>query len=246
MLGHAGELGNKAHRGENVSLVNVSEAKLRGFDRTSLLTDVTIDNLELTQAIQCIGSTVVGCEGGDNSLPLATNRSTAVRVYLRFSGPQTLFTSIADVPVRLYVLAGSGAGAEVFTLDSAGTAVKFPERTNATHSANFFLSIDGPGDIPVRMCAVIDPDDEIAESDESNNRFPQSGSVEKLFEARRSIETDAIPVASRVNAGDAAHVPNQSHVATQPAVSARPARGRLPVCSRRGARSRRRGRIRSS
>jgi V8-like Glu-specific endopeptidase len=217
------ELGQKLQlQAEHVELVNRAKAVIvPGFLRN----DLTITGLEITQAIQCyptlLGSTVAGCEGGDNSLPVLTNRSTAVRVHLKLiPGIAFIATEIPNVPVRLYVKAGTGAGARIFTMDGAGTASTNPQRnfqdpvTNATHSANFFLSIDGDGNIPTRMCARVDPDNIYNESNESNNRFPASGAVEKTFEERRPIEIDALPIDYRQNNTQGASVPNNSTVTT--------------------------------
>ena len=170
------------------------ESEVVVFDPNLFRPDLTITNIEITQAIQCLNSNIPECAGGDNSLPVATNRSTAVRVHLKLSSLLISQQEIQNVPVRLYVKAGTGSGAEIFFRDGAGTASKNPQRTEATHSANFFLSIDGDGDIPVRMCAKVDPFNEYSESNENNNRFPATGSLTKTFEERRAIEIDGLPI----------------------------------------------------
>ena len=202
---HTTELAAAAARADEVALVT---RRVSDFQSYTVIAkpDLTITDIEITQAIQCLNSVIAGCE--DNSLHVATNRSTAVRVHLKLTPGLALFAQLVDVPVRLWVKAGSGSGAEVFTLDGAGTASSFPDRTEATHSANFFLSIDGDGDIPVRMCAKVDPDNAYSESVETNNGFPDLGSVTKTFEEREPIAIIGAPVDYRPNGNEAALVPN--------------------------------------
>ena len=211
ILVHGQELGLPPTQAEEVTLIARRVGDLSIQSLSVLWPDLSIPGIEITQAIQCYDSPIPGC--GDNSLPVSTNRSTAVRVYLSLGGGGLFGADqIEDVDVRLYVKAGTGSGANIFTMDGTGTAARNPLRTEATHSANFFLSIDGDGDIPVRMCAQVDPDKQIRETDETNNRFPAEGSVEKTFEERRQVEIDGLPVDYRRNNTEGAAVPSNNVV----------------------------------
>ncbi|HJZ48351.1 MAG TPA: CARDB domain-containing protein, partial [Roseiflexaceae bacterium] len=114
--------------------------------------DLSIDSLEITQAIQT----------PSNSVPLIAGRPAIVRVYARHSG--------TTVPGSVSVsLTGERDGVELPPVTLGPQAVSAsPSRASYSSSFNVPLPTSWLSGT-VSMTATIDPDDAVAESDETNN-----------------------------------------------------------------------------
>ena len=142
------------------------------------LLDLSIFGIEITQAIQCFNPSDGLKDCPDNSLPVALEKSTVARTYLRASDIPLPF-ELAGVPVRLHLM---GGGQEV-TLDSHGIAIANSLiEQGSSGSADFWFRIKANNDFPVSFYAEVDPDNTIVETNENNNRFPPSGTIDMVFQ----------------------------------------------------------------
>lgn len=135
--------------------------------------DLSVASVELTQAIQD--------SSGSNAL-IAGNH-TAARVYVQVSnsatpvGGVTAFLSVFKNG-SLHTLMGPNAPGFI-------TAPLVPDPDNQGHSLNFTLPLDLSEDDTVDLVIDLDPMDQIAEDDETNNSTQVSGVV---FECRETPE----------------------------------------------------------
>ncbi len=158
------------------------------FDWTRAFTpDVSIHGIEVTQAIQCFNPDDGLDDCADNSLPLVLDKPSAARIYLRYSSVQA--PTLANVPVRLHIRAYG----KNYTANVTGTARAELRQTNATDSANVFFTAFG-GNTTVEFYAVVDPNNAIAESNETNNRYPPTGSIQVTFSNRRTLRITGRPL----------------------------------------------------
>lgn len=142
--------------------------------------DLSIDNIELTQAIQCLDTSQGLATCADNSLRLAIKKGSTARIYLRYDGP---LARMNGVPVRIYFRANG----VWYQADATGNAVKTLDR-GADDSADVWFKVDFSKDITVDVYAVVDPNNIIAETNENNNRFPASGYITKTFRKRDTMK----------------------------------------------------------
>ncbi len=151
--------------------------------------DLGIFGIEITQGIQCFDTSkgLTGCP--DNSLPVVAGKLTAARVYLKFS--HLLLNQRNNVPVRLYMSVDGGPWQAA---DSTAKALKTLDQSQASNSANFIFTVSGPSTSVVRFYAVVDPDSEIAETHEGNNRYPSAGYVTMTFRSRRDLKIISRPL----------------------------------------------------
>ena len=143
--------------------------------------DLSIYGIEITQGIQCFdtGKGLAGC--ADNSLPVATKKDAAARIYLKYS---SLFgTSLSNVPVRLHIFAN---GVEYIANASGRARSTLDEGT--TDSADIYFNVNFTNDVAVQFYAEVDPNNTIAESNEGNNRFPASGTTNLTFRRRDTLK----------------------------------------------------------
>jgi hypothetical protein len=143
--------------------------------RVILQNDLQITNVEVTQGIQTTANTV----------SLVDGRKTAVRVFVK----STAF-SRANVPVRVHFLIG---GVEKALANGVvAEAVPSPDRLSMANSANFYVTTGGHP--TVQIYAEVDPDKNISETNETNNRWPSSGYLELPFEDRASPSFEFVRV----------------------------------------------------
>jgi len=142
--------------------------------------DLSIFGIELTQAIQCFDPSKGLAACGDNSLRLAVKKGGAARIYLKYSGP---LSSLPNVPVRIYFRANG----VWYQANANGKAVKTLDQSK-NDSADVWFKVDSSNDITVDIYAVVDPDNVIAETNESNNRFPASGYITRTFRKRDRLK----------------------------------------------------------
>jgi hypothetical protein len=127
--------------------------------------DLSIHGIEITQGIQCFDSSngLSGC--GDNSLPVIARKNSAARIYLKYGG---LVGSASNIPVRLYIRPNGGFWYTAYTTGKAASTLD----QSANDDARVYFNVNFTNDVAVDFYAVVDPDDTISESDETNNRFP--------------------------------------------------------------------------
>ncbi|UCH60854.1 MAG: hypothetical protein JSV61_05060 [Anaerolineales bacterium] len=145
--------------------------KIVSYQPLPLLPDLSIHGIEIIQGIQCFntGQGLAGCS--DNSLPMVAQKDSTARIYLKFSG--LTGSSMSNVPVRLYIWA-NGTWYNALVSGKATTSVD--QATN--DSANVYFNVNFPNGIQnVSFYAVVDPDGLIAETNESNNRFPAAANT---------------------------------------------------------------------
>lgn len=146
-------------------------------------TDLSLHGIEITQGIQCFDTStgLAGCP--DNSLPVVTNKSTAARVYIKYSN--LFFTQRNNVPVRLFIRRDGGAWQSI---DATGKGLPAIDQSQAANSANFYFTINGNSARVVDFYAVVDPNNVIAETNETNNRYPSSGHLTMTFRPRQGLD----------------------------------------------------------
>lgn len=111
-----------------------------------------------------------------------TKKSTAARIYLRISGA---VSSLSNVPVRMHLFDVNNVE---YVVTTTGKAMSFIDRANAESSANVYFSVNFSGAVPVRYYAVVDPNNTITETNESNNRFPASGTSSITFTPSQTMK----------------------------------------------------------
>jgi len=151
--------------------------------------DPRVVNMEVTQSSQCLFSASGDTDCADNQIPLVSRRVTWVRVYVGSGSP--LF-DIPNVQVRLTVRRNNAAW---LTLNTTTTARHLIDRDNIDHSANFLVlcTVCNNGDT-LNFRAEADPNNLIAEPNETNNVFPPSGYLNLPVYTRRGFDVTAVPM----------------------------------------------------
>ena len=142
--------------------------------------DLTVTGIEVTQAIQRFDPANPS-DPDNNTIPLVWRRPTVARVYV---GVANSTSAVPNVTAKLEVYYSGGLR---YTLspDFPGVieAPLSPDRNEEHHTLNFTLP--GWGGADVDLVATVDPDDDIAEDDETNN----TGRVDDLaFQCRITPE----------------------------------------------------------
>jgi len=138
--------------------------------------DLSIHGIEITQGIQCFDTSKGLATCPDNTLPVVNKKDTAARIYLKSGG---IFSSINNVPVRLHIRANG----VWYSGDASGKATASLNRANSD-SANIYFNVNFSNDVVVDFYAEVDPNNTIAESDETNNRYPSVGYLTLTFRTR--------------------------------------------------------------
>lgn len=124
-----------------------------------------------------------------NSLPLVTRKGTAARVYVAIEreGGGT-FT---NVPIRLYIRPRGGEWTVTSTRGRPYPLRRFsagdfsPRRS--TDVPWVWFRVDATVPVELELYAVVDPENLIVETDETDNRFPTTGYVRVRFFPRKSV-----------------------------------------------------------
>jgi len=143
--------------------------------------DLSVYGIEITQGVQCFDTSkgLAGC--ADNSLPMVVKKDAAARIYLRYSG--TLGSSLSGVPVRLHIFAN---GVE-YIANASGRATTTINQ-GATDSADVYFNANFSGDVGLSFYAEVDPNHVFAETNETNNRYPSSGTINLTFFKRDTLK----------------------------------------------------------
>lgn len=143
--------------------------------------DLSIHGIEITQGIQCFDNSKGLASCGDNSLPVAAKKDTTARIYLKYSG--FLSSSMSNVPVRLHIFAN---GVE-YIANASGKATTTINQGNSD-SADIYFNVNFSNDVNVTFYAVVDPNNTVSETNESNNRYPASGTISMTFRKRTTLD----------------------------------------------------------
>lgn len=146
----------------------------------TVLDDLSIFGIEVTQGIQCFNTSqgLSGCP--DNSLPLVAQKDTTARIYLKYGGSAG---SKAGVPVRLHLFANG----QEYIVNTFGRARKTLDQS-VTDNANVWFNVNFVNGTDVSFYAEVDPNNTYAELNENNNRFPSSGTFTLHFYKRTTFD----------------------------------------------------------
>src|SRR4030043_1298079 len=143
--------------------------------------DLSIHGIEITQGIQCFDTSKGLATCANNSMPVVDQKDTSARIYLKYSSLYGV--SQNNVPVRLFIRA---AGVW-YQADASGKATGSIDQTNPD-SANIYFNVNFTSDVPVDFYAIVDPNNVISETDETNNRYPASGYLTLTFRPRDTLK----------------------------------------------------------
>lgn len=142
--------------------------------------DFAIHGIEITQGIQCFDTSkgLAGC--ANNSVPVVNKKDSTARIYLKASNVSSVRDSI---PVRLFIRANN----VWYTANTTGKTTTAIDQ--ATHdSADIYFNVNFNNAVAVDFYAIVDPDNTITESNESNNRFPAgTGYITLTFQPRTTM-----------------------------------------------------------
>jgi hypothetical protein len=158
-------------------IVNYGPADPRG--------DLSVDDVEVTQGIQCLDNTVGDTDCADNSIPLVERRPTYVRVFVDTGAA---IANLGNVNARLRRVI-DGDAVYIHAYNGPISAPPLPNRGSTNHTLNFLLPLDwwaGSYQFDVEL----DPDDLLDETNEGNN----SQSIEVDFHARKSLKIYYSPI----------------------------------------------------
>jgi uncharacterized repeat protein (TIGR01451 family) len=148
-----------------------------------LQNDLTIAGIEITQGVQCFDTSKGLASCPNNSLPVIAKKNTTARIYLKCSNLIVAGCTKSNVPVRLHIFAN---GVE-YLANALGKAT--PNINQATHDgAEIYFNVNFSSDVSVSFYAEVDPSNAISELNESNNRFPASGTFALNFRNRTTMK----------------------------------------------------------
>ena len=163
--------------------------------------DFIIDGIEVTQAIQHFAG-YVGSRyayhgkdsvcATDNCLPLVAGRPALVRVYAGVDKVCPSPMAVGNVTVDLYVIVGAQSikHSTKFKPICVHRIMPFnnqdPRREYLLGSANFFVTIPSAG--TAYFHAEVNKDGGWAETDSTNNRYPDIGNEAVVFKAQRKLD----------------------------------------------------------
>jgi len=142
--------------------------------------DLSIHGIEVTQGIQCFDASQGLGSCSDNSLAVVNKKDTTARIYLKLSG---IFNTLSNVPVRLHIRANG----VWYTANAMGRATKTIDQGD-NDSADIYFNVNFTNDVPVDFYAVVDPNNTINETNETNNRYPASGFITLNFRKRDTLK----------------------------------------------------------
>ena len=151
------------------------------FGPNLFIGDLSVHGIEITQGIQCFDTSKGLAACADNSLPVVAKKDTTARIYLRYTGAAG---SMANVPVRLHIFANSVE----YIANASGKATTAIDRSKPD-SADIYFNVNFSNDVPVSFYAEVDPNNTISETNESNNRYPASGTFTLNFRKRDTLKT---------------------------------------------------------
>jgi len=143
--------------------------------------DLTIHGIEITQGIQCFDPSKGLATCANNSMPVVNQKGSSARIYLKYSA--IFGGSMSNVPVRLFIRA---AGVW-YQADASGKATGSIDQTKVD-SANIWFNVNFTNDVTVDFFAIVDPDNNIPETNDDNNRYPTSGYLTLTFRKRGDMK----------------------------------------------------------
>jgi hypothetical protein len=144
--------------------------------------DLSIYGIEITQGIQCFDTSKGLGSCPDNSLPVVAKKDSTARIYLKYTG---LGSGLNNVPLRLHIFANSVE----YIVNATGKAKSALSQANADDAVNIWFNVNFSNDVPVSFYAEVDPNGVIAETNETNNRYPAgSGLITLNFRRRDTMK----------------------------------------------------------
>jgi hypothetical protein len=144
--------------------------------------DLSIYGIEITQAIQCFDTSKGLGSCPDNSLPVVAKKDSTARIYLRYTGSGS---GLSNVPVRLHIFANNVE----YIVNASGKAKPVLGQANADDAVNIWFNVNFSNDVLVSFYAEVDPGNIIAETNNSNNRYPAGSGLITLNFRRRDTMT---------------------------------------------------------
>jgi hypothetical protein len=176
-------VGAPATQSATVSTGGTASASVAYSESTSSGTNLRIDGLYLTQAVQTY----------DRDVPLIADRDAFLRVFVTASEASV---PSPNVRVRLY---NGGVLASDQTLTRAGTTPLAPQEGTLGSSWNVAVprALVTPN---LSILVDVDPDNLVAETNETDNTFPASGTPLPLqVEAASTFRVTLVPVTTAVD-----------------------------------------------
>jgi uncharacterized repeat protein (TIGR01451 family) len=142
--------------------------------------DLSIFGIEITQGIQCFDTSkgLVSC--ATNSLPVVAKKDTTARIYLKCAG--AMACPLSGVPVRLHIFAN---GVEYVANVSGKATTSINQGVH--DAAEVYFNVNFTNDVGVSFYAEVDPAGAVGETNETNNRYPASGTISMNFRRRASL-----------------------------------------------------------
>lgn len=160
-----------------------------------IATNLTVLGVEATQGIQCFDTSKGLSTCSNNSLPLVKDKLASARIYLGYYNPFTITPSPRPGTPARFSVRVKGSGQPFQTVNVSGTANSVINQLDATVArANFEVYGGGNNNVVIEYFVEVDPNNVIAEYNESDNRFPATGFAEAAFRrtAPLSIEGQRI------------------------------------------------------
>jgi hypothetical protein len=176
-------VGAPATQSATVSTGGTASASVAYSESTSSGTNLRIDGLYLTQAVQTY----------DRDVPLIADRDAFLRVFVTASE-----ASVPSPNVRVWLYNG-GVLASDQTLTRAGTTPLAPQEGTLGSSWNVAVprALVTPN---LSILVDVDPDNLVAETNETDNTFPASGTPLPLqVEAASTFRVTLVPVTTAVD-----------------------------------------------
>lgn len=145
----------------------------------SLLPDFAIHGIEITQGIQCFDTSKGLTTCANNSVPVVAKKDTTARIYLKASN---LWSVANNVPVRLHIFANN---VEYIANTSAKTTTAIDQSKH--DSGDIYFNVNFSSAVDVSFYAEVDPNNVYTEVNESNNRFPASGTITLNFKPSKTM-----------------------------------------------------------
>jgi hypothetical protein len=133
--------------------------------------------------VQCFDTSKGLASCPNNSLPVVAKKNTTARIYLKCTNLLIAGCTKSNVPVRLHIFAN---GVE-YLANALGKAT--PAINQGNHdAAEIYFNVNFSSDVSVSFYAEVDPSNAISELNETNNRFPASGTFALNFRSRTTMK----------------------------------------------------------
>ena len=165
--------------------------------------DLTVDKIEVVQVIQCMDQSKGDTSCVDNSLPLISNKATAVRAYIKLGDIPLSPRSGVKAILRGFRDGNELSGSPISAHNRSITARNVPRREQTNDTLNFRLPSDW-NQGTVRLQVEVNPAQNVAENNAANNRRD----ITVQFRDVRPLDIAYVPIQYRSAAGAVATRPS--------------------------------------